>query len=328
MRLRLTDDSGALVPLVQVGGEGGLLDNAVVQGGMPGGFDTGYGHGEILLPPGSRADVVAAIPSSATGTLTMWTEDYSRTGGGFADIPTVPVMHLRVTGSPVVPAYTIADGTPLRAATGDPVPVIGPATATLLDPSAFSPPKLGLASQDIKLTQTPNDVLGIDGDLRDARCGRLPNRAAPGFDPLRDARRHARALGHEPDRWRAPSVPPARLLDAADQPHEDRRAPTRLAIQRVPRQHRHSAGLHTDFRIKIVDRPLADGVTMGGAYGRWLFHCHIFFHATNGMLSELVIVQPNGNEKPDVSANEYRWRATTATPSRCTARITIPMAIP
>ena len=134
---------------MQVGGEGGLLDNAVVQGGTHRqGFDTGYGHGEILLPPGSRADVVAAIPASATGVLTMWTEDYNRTGAGFPDTPTVPVMHLNVAGAPVSPAYTIADGTPLRAATGDPVAVVGPATGTLLDPSTFSPAKLGLASQD------------------------------------------------------------------------------------------------------------------------------------------------------------------------------------
>ncbi len=41
MRLRLTDNAGALIPLVRVGGEGGLIDNAVVEGGVIGaGFDT------------------------------------------------------------------------------------------------------------------------------------------------------------------------------------------------------------------------------------------------------------------------------------------------
>jgi hypothetical protein len=63
------------------------------------------------------------------------------------------------------------------------------------------------------------------------------------------------------------------------------------------------AGYTYKFRVKLDDRALADGTTMGGGLGRWLFHCHIFFHATNGMLGELVVVAPNGNEKPDVNAD-------------------------
>ena len=42
-----------------------------------------------------------------------------------------------------------SDGTPLRAATGDPVPVLGPPTGTLLDPATFSPAKLGNSAQNI-----------------------------------------------------------------------------------------------------------------------------------------------------------------------------------
>ena len=66
MRLRLTDNAGTLIPLIRVGGEGGLLDNAVMRAHpsrQVGDFDTQYDHGEIMLPPGSRADVVAAIPA-------------------------------------------------------------------------------------------------------------------------------------------------------------------------------------------------------------------------------------------------------------------------
>ncbi len=119
IRLRLMPAGGGAtpIPLVRIGGEGGLIDNAVVEGGVIGAFDTKYDAGEILLPPGSRADVVAAIPSSpTTGVLTMWTEDYQRTGAapGYTDIPTVPVMHLQLGGTPVSPAYSITAGTPLR----------------------------------------------------------------------------------------------------------------------------------------------------------------------------------------------------------------------
>src|SRR3954469_23698710 len=131
MRLRLTTGTGSLVNLVRVGGEGGLLNNAVVEGGLvnPGPFDTKYSQGEILLPPGSRADVVAAIPASATGVLTMWTEDSQRTGQTWSNVPTVPVMHLNVTGV-AGSTYTIANGTALRSATGDPQITLGPATGT------------------------------------------------------------------------------------------------------------------------------------------------------------------------------------------------------
>ena len=107
-RLRLTDDAGTQIPLVRVGGNGGLLDNARVEGSVQppvaGTFDFKYETGEILIDPGDRADVVVAVPATATGVLTMWTEDFSRTGNGFSKIPTVPVMHLNVTGAAVVPA--------------------------------------------------------------------------------------------------------------------------------------------------------------------------------------------------------------------------------
>jgi hypothetical protein len=54
------------------------------------------------------------------------------------------------------------------------------------------------------------------------------------------------------------------------------------------------------FRVRLDDRALVDGLTPGGALGRWLFHCHIFFHHHQGMISELVVADANGKEKPNV----------------------------
>src|SRR5262249_12360167 len=141
-RLRLTDNSGTQIPLIRVGGEGGLLDDAVQEGGIVSGFDFGYDAGEILIDPGSRVDLVAAIPSTATGVLTLWTEDFSRTGQGFAKIPTVPVAHFKVTGT-AGSTYSISAGTALRSSFGAPamVEALGAASAVLLDPSTFSPAK-------------------------------------------------------------------------------------------------------------------------------------------------------------------------------------------
>ena len=42
-------------------------------------------------------------------------------------------------------------------------------------------------------------------------------------------------------------------------------------------------------------------MTLGGALGRWMFHCHIFFHGHHGMMSELVVTAPDGKEKPNVN---------------------------
>ena len=81
-RLILTTSTGAQVPLVRIGGEGGLLDNAIVEGGVISGFDTKYTPGEIVLPAGSRANVVAAVPAGlpAGSVLTLWTRDFQRNG--------------------------------------------------------------------------------------------------------------------------------------------------------------------------------------------------------------------------------------------------------
>ena len=57
------------------------------------------------------------------------------------------------------------------------------------------------------------------------------------------------------------------------------------------------------YRIRLDDRPLMDGSTPGGAYGRWVFHCHILFHAVFGMISEFNVVASNGNERPNINTN-------------------------
>jgi FtsP/CotA-like multicopper oxidase with cupredoxin domain len=46
------------------------------------------------------------------------------------------------------------------------------------------------------------------------------------------------------------------------------------------------------FRVRLNDRPRMDWASPGGALGRWMFHCHITYHATLGMISELVVLEP------------------------------------
>jgi FtsP/CotA-like multicopper oxidase with cupredoxin domain len=42
------------------------------------------------------------------------------------------------------------------------------------------------------------------------------------------------------------------------------------------------------YRVRLDDRPLDFNTPTGGAIGRWAMHCHIFFHAGLGMITELV----------------------------------------
>jgi FtsP/CotA-like multicopper oxidase with cupredoxin domain len=311
MRLQLTTATGAMVPLFRVGGEGGLLNNAVEDGGTQGAWPTGFDLGEILVPPGTRADVVAAIPSAPTsGVLTLWTRDYNRTGAGFTNIPTVPVMHLNLAGATVTPAYAIASGTPLRAATGDLVPTLGPATGNLLNPAAFAPPKLGMAAQNMVLGPA-GAALGIDGvigthdvppgvDYSDAAHLGSTRYATQG-DTLQLTAVNGTAANH-PFHLHGFSIQPLKLDAAPFDPAVGGNDfswpyPEFRDNVDIPKNYR------LNFRIKLDPRPMSDGTTPGGALGRWLFHCHIFFHATNGMLSELVITDANGNERPDVNVN-------------------------
>ena len=313
-RLRLTDANGTQVPLVRIGGEGGLLDNAVVEGGTVGTFDTKYGSGEILLPPGSRADVVAAIPASVTAgsVLTLWTEDYCRTGSGspcgWPDTPTVPVMHLRVVGS--VPQYSIGAGTALRSSiAGQAVETLGSPTGTLLDPTTFTPVKPGMSAQNIRLTQGGGG-LGVDGVLGKHEV--VATAANPTGDyALADhfgSTRYAKSGdilqlsvtnttgAHHPLHLHGFSIQPISLTGPGSSP----------PIYTWPyREFRDNvdvpAGYTLTFRMRVDPRPLADGTTSGGELGRWLLHCHIFFHAVNGMIGELVVAGADGNEKPTVN---------------------------
>jgi FtsP/CotA-like multicopper oxidase with cupredoxin domain len=315
MRLQLTSPTGVKVPLIRVGGEGGLLDNAVQEGGIlpapPGTIDTNYLTGEILLPPGTRADVVAAIPPSPTsGVMTLWTEDYKRGGGGgtYTDIPTVPVMHLNLSGPTVTPNYSISAGTPLRAATGNTVPVLGPATGTLLNPSTFSPPKTGCHNvapcptiSNINLQQAATEAQ-IDGAF-----GTHDIPGSYELTPHLGSTRYAKegdtlqlsvtngTSAHHPFHLHGFSIQPISLVQGANTytwPYHEFRDNVDIP-----------GGDTLNFKVKIDPRPQPDGSTPGGALGRWVFHCHIFFHAEDGMLSELVVTAPNGNEKPDVNVD-------------------------
>lgn len=301
LRLRLTTNSGHLIPLVRIGGEGGLLNKAVVEGGVERGFDSKYGKGEILLPPAGRADVVAEIPRSTEqhSVLTLWTQDFQRVAATYSWIPTVPVIHLMVNGRAATP-YRIGDSEPLLASLGAHamVKVLGAPTGDLVVPSGeagVNGKPAGSTNKDIQLTffnntgafqpsidgvPMPRDFTGLVGGnplnpffLESARHAELDKTMELTVTNVTGA--------HHPFHLHGFSVQPITLAPRAGTKGPKYKFPPEFRdIVDVPENYT------LTFRVSLDDH-LKPDLSPGGGKGRWLFHCHILPHATFGMMSEL-----------------------------------------
>jgi len=292
MRLRLTaGNSWSPITLFRIGGEGGLLNEAVVEGGNSGGFDTKYQSGEILIPPAGRADVVAVIPDSAAqgSVFTLWQEDFQRVAATYSWTPTVPVMHLKVNGS-VTSVYEMYAGKTLLARLGESakVKVLSATSDHLLPPSSG---EAGSTVENIQLTfwtnigafeasidgvAMPRDFTGFGKDglakggnpfyLESARHAALSNTLELTVTNTTGAHHpfHLHGFSFQPISLNGLSIFPTEFRDIMDVP----------------------ANSHFTFRVSLDDRPTAKQPA-GGGLGRWLFHCHILPHATFGMMSEL-----------------------------------------
>ena len=325
MRLRLTDASGRQCVLLRVGGEGGLLDQLRAEGRVQGTqFDPGFDRGEIVLPPGGRADVIAWMrcrgfgsEPAEPGLYTLWTEDYLRTTSTFANTPTVPVMHFDVSPNPDRPNGTdfgevMFTGHPLRPA-NDPVERLVSTNTTPLEPSTLQPAKPGLASPNITLSQGPegfsmNNVHGTHdagGDVGDVPHLGSTRYVLPG-QTLELTTSNQTGSRH-PFHLHGFSIQPLSLTRTG--------APTftwdyREFVDTVDIP----AGYTLRFRVRIDARPQAGDPAdaTGGEVGRWMMHCHIFFHAEQGMLSELVVLDGPAfkNERPTVGLLGHDLTAT------------------
>ncbi|MCH7866051.1 MAG: multicopper oxidase domain-containing protein [Myxococcales bacterium] len=219
-RLLMTDQYGDPVPLYRIGGEGGLLDRVRVEGGTQQLLDTKYDSGEILLAPSDRADVVLVVPDGRPGDIvTLWTRDYPRTGRGFANIPTVPVLHLRIVGSAnKSQRYAISDGDPLRVhpRVDDPTEDLRglPITDHLLDPALLPVPLPGSPDETIRLRVFPADDRWRRRSLP-PRGGRLRVDSPYCDQSLCEDRGYPRTRSHERDP-RPPPLPFARLFLSAN----------------------------------------------------------------------------------------------------------------
>jgi FtsP/CotA-like multicopper oxidase with cupredoxin domain len=304
-RLRLTDQNGSQITLFRVGGQAGLLDFVRVEGGVQGTLNTQYDSGEILLPVASREDVVF-VPQGVNGdVLTLWTLDYQRTGGGqgnagFSALPTVPVAHFRIVGDKGKSKnerFTIAAGDPMRVnlkAKSDPVESLKAAIITdfLIDPV---PGGIGSADETITLTTSGQPAIDfVDGAIFDE--GATPPDLFTDVPHILSSRFAAvgklleltiknDSLAHHPWHPHGFSIQPVRFIDNA----------TNTVVFELPYNEFVDTvdippNTRLVYRVRLDDRPFDFDTPTGGAIGRWAMHCHIFFHAAIGMITELVAV--------------------------------------
>jgi FtsP/CotA-like multicopper oxidase with cupredoxin domain len=308
-RLRLTDARGKDVPILRIGGQGGLLDRVRIEGGKIGSRDARYARGELVLAPAERADVVVTARGRPGDVMTLWTEDFQHYGTaeypyGYGALPTLPVAHIRIEdGAPARP-YRLAAGDPLRMhpAVGHPTESIreaGP-VAALVDPARLSPARPGSKDSLVLLAVVGRETIdGVSGmALEGSADGKGDYRDIPHIDSSRYARvgdliemtiRNGTQM-HHPWHLHGFSFQPVRLEDNLGNPVYEFDYAEFVDTLDIPSTHR------LVFRVRLDDRGAVGGPDGGGALGRWMMHCHIFNHNGVGMMTELVVLPGNEPE--------------------------------
>jgi FtsP/CotA-like multicopper oxidase with cupredoxin domain len=297
VRLRMTGPTGQPVTLFRVGGQGGLLDRVRVEGGVQGTLDTNFNKGEILLAVAEREDVVFVVPEGKQGdTFTLWTLDYKRIGEGdhFSRLPTVPVAHFQIVGAASKnEKFAIAEGDPLLVHPAVNAPIENLKVLATNPLSSVPAGTVGTTNQTIQLTNVGlPQIDGVDGFLFDEGLPggdftTIPNLVSTRFAKIGDVLeltvKNTTATHHP---WHAHgfSFQPVRLLDAGGATILEFNYNEFVDLVDIP------VMAQLVYRVRIDDRLKEDFITAGGALGRWAMHCHIFFHAGLGMISELVII--------------------------------------
>jgi FtsP/CotA-like multicopper oxidase with cupredoxin domain len=303
-RLRLTDQNGEQITMFRVGGEGGLLDQVRIEGGMQGELNNKFTRGELVLANADRADVVFVPRGNPGDVLTLWTLDYQHYGTaeypfGYGGVPTVPIAHFKIVdGDGSSPVFEIAEGDPLRLhrLINSPIDSLHelPITAHLLDPAEFDPQQPGLANEDllfavVGLKESIDGIFGteLDGsgvsDYRD-----IPHIASSRYAELGDVLELTIRNGtqmHHPIHLHGFSFQPIRILDSEGNLVYEFDYNEFIDTFDVP------ATKQLVFRVHLEDRPIFATGEPGGSTGRWLMHCHIFNHAGMGMITELVVLK-------------------------------------
>ncbi len=320
-------DNGTDNNLYRIGGEGGFLEHARLEGGVLGSWDTKYDKGEIVVPASGRADVVIVPTGNPGDIITIRGENYDRGGpaGLNSNKPAGRLLQIQITGPSSSP-FTIADGQEiLPPGTIENLKAIPDDQLNLLsdppDKEDGTGPEPGLTSHDIHLsvfrqfnplltTMLINSVVGHFEDSGDDYT-QVPHqgstRYAHGGDVLeltvrsQTQGREGSSTPHHPFHLHGFSFQPVRVID--NQTGNTLYTWDYQEFQDVIDVHH---GQSLVFRVRLEDRPRITDTRQeagapapnqrfshGGVVGRWVFHCHLFLHAGLGMISELVVLDTN-----------------------------------
>lgn len=297
--------------IYRVGGEGGLLDHVILEGGVKQSWDSLYNLGEVVIGSGDRADVIV-VPSGAQGAVIKLVGGSMavpfRTSLGLVD--NYPLAAFEISGT--ASDTPIAVGDPILAGTAEDVENLKGNVA--ISPLQAPPPFGGSSDTTIRLTNQrpdrPNQAPSIDNfsAMLDTNVGNgdvlnMPRTKVSRYARLGDTlelsvKNETNAV--HPFHLHGFSMQPVRVVDNTNGQtlytfDNDEFIDT---FEIYARQ-------RFVFRIRLDDRTkdcdvggLPGPVTAscsdaddGGAVGRWLYHCHIFQHAGLGMMSEIVVLE-------------------------------------
>ncbi len=314
-RLALTNN-GTDNNLYRIGGEGGFLDLARLEGGVLGTWDTKYLRGEILLSASQRADVVL-VPTGADGdVITLTGLGYAR-GGPSSNNPAGDLLRVVIDNSlPDVP-FGIADGANVLGAGGveDLKGLV--ITDAYTAPVATGNPGdgNGSTSATIVLNAVGAGMTAIDGVVGEFEDSgpdytQVPYQGATRYARTGDTLEFTITNGtgqHHPFHHHGFSFQPVRVIDNGPNPDLSDLTDDVVLYDFDYAEFVDTIDLFNGqsivLRVRLEDRPrLTDDrpepgapagdqfFAAGGAAGRWVFHCHIFMHASVGMISELVVL--------------------------------------
>lgn len=314
--------------LYRVGGEGGLLDRARVEGGVVAAtvedetgavigatdVDLGFARGELLLGPAERADVVIDPDGQPGDTIELRWEDFARGRHGMwmegdqmvmgdaeddGARPGRVVATLRLVEGAGT-GFAIAEGDPVLAAVGRSVEVLPE-----LDDVTWTGAAATVLDEDMPMWQDAYGVWQMETEFFVDGVSWHPQEGGP-TQALAPTARTAR-LG-DTLLWeihnRTGMVHPFHLHGFSYQPLAFVRADTELGHAETPpatppdptftrwpvpyAEFEDTTNLPPHTSM-IVRVRLDDPNGDGGGAGRWLEHCHILQHGANGMMSELVV---------------------------------------
>ncbi len=324
--IKLLDASGNQINLVRVGGQGGLLNNARLEGGIQTnansccdtGWNTLYPPGTIVIGSGDRVDVVAFVTGTVGSVVRLVGNPLNPPFQGNASLPTnYPVAFFTINGMNAGES-ALTNGTAILAATSETISNLSNlATNGLINPAPFG----GTSDSTIHLTNsdspTPTNlpsIENIDGGALDGNAGNgsfltVPHLASSIYAHVGDVlqlfvKNETNAI--HPFHLHGFSLQPISMIDSTS----GNPLYTYSYLEFVDTVNVYP-GQTLVFRASLDDRPKfcdqspnsppnpgpvlgpCTDAACGGAVGRWLFHCHIFLHAGVGMLSELVVLENN-----------------------------------